>query len=75
MWHAYDGMGWWMLIGAVWMVLFWGGIIALAVWAVSRLGEGGRREQADTPLEIARRRYARGDITREEFDQLKRDLA
>ena len=28
----------------------------------------------DSALEIARRRYARGEITREEFEQVRRDL-
>jgi len=32
----------------------------------------GRRE--DDPVEIARRRYAEGEITREEFEQIKQDL-
>jgi putative membrane protein len=32
----------------------------------------GRRE--DDPVEIARRRYAEGEITREEFGQIKQDL-
>jgi putative membrane protein len=32
----------------------------------------GRRE--DDPVEIARRRYAKGEISREEFEQIKRDL-
>ena len=67
------GMGWWVF-GAAWMVLFWGGIVAFAIWAVGRLGGGARRNE-DSPLEIARRRYARGEITRDEFEQLRRDLA
>ena len=74
MWGAHDGMGWWMMFGVIWMVIFWGAIIALAIWAVSRLGEGERRGDMDTPLEIARRRYARGEIDREQFEQLQRDL-
>lgn len=34
----------------------------------------GRGHSSDEPLEITRRRYARGEITRDEFEQLKRDL-
>jgi uncharacterized membrane protein len=30
--------------------------------------------QASTPLRIAEERYARGEITREEFQQIKADL-
>ncbi|MBE0479926.1 MAG: SHOCT domain-containing protein [Dehalococcoidia bacterium] len=77
MWH-FDGDGWWWGFG-VWMiilmVLFWGAIIALIVWAVRALL--GRREDTSrpTPLDIARERYAKGEITREEFEQIKRDLS
>lgn len=74
MWHTVDGMGWWMLFGGIWMLLFWGAIIWLAVWGVGQLSGASRRDR-DTPLEIARRRYARGEITREEFEQLRRDLS
>jgi putative membrane protein len=36
-----------------------------------------RREssESETPLEILRRRYATGEITKEEFDQMSEDLA
>lgn len=82
MWHVGDGMGWWMLWGGLMMVLFWGGIIALIVWAIQTVT---RREfsqtqspdtspPARTPVDIAKERYARGEISREEFEQIKRDL-
>jgi len=70
----HEGMGWWMVVGSVWFVVFWG----LIVWAVVSLTT--RREVASpagtsTALEIAKARYARGEINREEFEQLRRDLA
>jgi putative membrane protein len=82
MWHAGDGMGWWMLWGGLMMILFWGGIIALIVWAIQSVT---RREFSQTesprtspsprtPVDIAKERYARGEISREEFQQIKRDL-
>ena len=81
MWHTGDGMGWWMLWGALMMVLFWGAIIALVVWAVQSLGrrddgraQPGATTPARTPLDIAKERYARGEISRDEFEQMKRDL-
>ncbi len=74
MWDMGDGMGWWMLIGSIWFVIFWGAIIWLVFTAIDRLagrrGEGG----GDSAIEIARRRYARGEISREEFERIKRDL-
>ena len=81
MWHTGDGMGWWMLWGGLMMVLFWGAIIALVVWAVQSLGrrddagtQPGATPPARAPLEIAKERYARGEISRDEFEQMKRDL-
>ena len=74
MWGANEGMGWWMLFGGIWMVIFWGAIIWLIVWGVSQVG-GGHRHDEESPLEVARRRYARGELTREQFEQLRRDLS
>lgn len=80
--HGHMGWGWgWMWIwGPIMMVLFWGAIIALVVWAIRAATERGDRDVArgvgrEHPLEIARTRYARGEITREEFEQLRRDLS
>jgi len=72
MWHSADGMGWWMLFGSIWFVVFWGLVLWVVLSLVGR-GSGGARGD-DSPIEIARRRYARGDITREEFEQIRRDL-
>jgi len=73
MWGAHEGMGWWMVFGMIWMVIFWGAIVWLIVWGIGQVS-GGDRRRDDDPIEIARRRYARGEITREQFDQLQRDL-
>jgi putative membrane protein len=72
-WMLDGGVGWW-IFSAVWMTLFWAVIIGLIVWGVSRLA-GERRTGEQSPLDIVRRRYARGEVTREEFEQLRRDLA
>ena len=72
----FDGMsGWWMVLGGLWMLLFWGGIIALIVWVVVRLTGHGGGTASRHPLDVAKERYARGEINREEFEQLKKDLA
>jgi len=72
-WRMHDGWGWWMLVGWVWFVLFWGGLIALIVWAVNRMG-GRSQPVARTPLDIVKERYARGEIGAEEFERIRRDL-
>lgn len=78
MWHFGDGMGWWMVWGVLMMILFWGAIIALVVWVVQSLSSrdsGSTSSPAGrSPLDIAKERYARGDINRQEFEQIKQDL-
>ena len=72
MWHVDDGMGWWMVLGSLWFVFFWGAIIWLVVRVLGARDGGAPRD--DSAIEVARRRYARGDISREEFEQIRRDL-
>ena len=67
-----------MGFGMLFMVLFWGGIIALIVWLIARLTRRENNEsgtEKHKPIDIARKRYARGEITKEEFDNLKKDLS
>ncbi len=66
---AFGGLG--MVLG----LLLWIGVIALVVWGASSL-LGGQRppEREETPLEILRRRYAAGELSRDEFEQAKRAL-
>lgn len=32
------------------------------------------RQSSESPLDILKKRYAKGDITREEFEQIKKDI-
>jgi len=78
MWHMNEGMGWWMVFGGIVSIFFWAGIMALVVWAISALArrDGSRPPSASKqdPLDIARERYAKGEITKDEFGQMKKDL-
>ena len=60
-----------MVIG----LLVWVGLIALVVWGAGALfgGRGGGAEE--TPGEILRRRYARGEISQAEYEQARQALA
>ncbi|MBI5156942.1 MAG: SHOCT domain-containing protein [Acidimicrobiia bacterium] len=60
-------MGAW---GWTMMLALWGGIGALVVWAI-RSGSAGRDRPASSPVEILERRLASGDITRQEYDELR----
>jgi putative membrane protein len=73
------GMG----IGWLFSLLFWGLLLVAAVvvarwlWARGREQErsASSAEAGDSALEILKRRYARGEIDRDEFVARKRDLA
>jgi len=75
MWYMHEGMGWWMAFGGAWMLVFWGGLIALIVWGISKLSGRGDSTPKRNPLDVAKERYAKGEIPREEFEQLKKDLS
>ncbi|MBI2767615.1 MAG: SHOCT domain-containing protein [Chloroflexi bacterium] len=73
-----NGWGWgaWFFMTLA-MIAFWGAVIFLVVWFV----RGGSRPAAMPPtsrgtaLDIAAERYARGEISEEEFARIKHGLA
>ena len=70
-----DWPGWWMLFGGLGMLLFWGAVIGLVVWGIRSIsGPIGRPSESGRPLEIAERRYAQGQITLQEFEDIKTSL-
>ena len=74
MWYMHEGMGWWMIFGVIMMLLFWGGVIALIVWGIRKLtGHGGSIEK-QSPIDIARERYAKGEISKEQLEEIKKNL-
>ncbi len=50
------------------------GIAVLAVWLFRQSGAGRGRDSEETPLEILEKRYAKGEIDKQEFEQKRRDL-
>ena len=64
--------------GGVFMILFWAAIIALVIWGIKKLTERDTAHISTTttkPMDITKERYAKGEITKEEFEQLKKDLS
>lgn len=67
----------WLFMLAFWVFVVWA-IIVFVKWAagmnrgVNPSGESSRR--GPSPLEILQERYARGEITKREYDQKKADL-
>ncbi len=57
----------------IWMVVhhyFWGSDNIGIAYLVS-LVSGGREKHGESPLHILKRRYAKGEITAEEFEKMK----
>ena len=65
-----SGMSGMMLLMAIgWLLLV--GAVAAAIWSLLNR----RRRAGDLALDVLRKRYARGEITRDEFESKRRDLA
>lgn len=68
------GLGWLLFL------IFWVIVIAAIVWAVKWMFGGGAgyrhkdMPQEDSALKILKERYARGEISKEEFENKKKDL-
>ena len=74
------GFGHMGMFGGFFMFIFWALVIGLIIWGVTRMGRyagrPSRYARYETgALDIARERYARGEISKEEYEQLKRDLS
>lgn len=71
-WTA-DGWGW---LAIIIPAIFWLGLLALLFWAATRLIASRRpMAPASEALSIIEARYARGDITKAQYDEMKRDLS
>ncbi len=68
------------ILGLVLRILFWAVVIGAIVWFVSALVRGGAQPATtmvaarETPLDVLKMRLAKGEITKEQYDQLKNDL-
>jgi putative membrane protein len=57
------------------MILFWLLIVVAIVVVVRWLMGQGKESRSDSALEMLRQRYARGEISREEFESRKKELS
>lgn len=71
--------GWDWVWGTLMMLVFWGGLVAVIVFSVRAFAGGSRRGSGESPSPDARtileNRFARGEISEEEFEQRKRALS
>ncbi len=67
------GMG-----NGIWMIMAWIAITGLSIWLLAslfpRTGNISNDGQTDNALSFLRRRYASGELSKEEFETLRRHL-
>jgi len=66
------GFGW-----IFWLVLIFAGIVLFrrGAWGCgSSHGEHRHNSVDESPLEILKQRYAKGEISKEEFERMKKDI-
>jgi putative membrane protein len=79
-WAGYGGYGGYGMgiFGGLFMLLFWAliivGLVLLVRWLWDHNRTAGAQGGSESSLEILKRRYAKGEINKEEFDRMKRDL-
>lgn len=87
--NGWDHMEGWhhMMGGWMWFWwLFWIGMFVLLIWWIVTAASGNRAWRGggenrfgsiggvETPVDILKRRYALGEITKEEYERMKKDL-
>jgi putative membrane protein len=71
-------------LGMILMGILWILVICLVVWGAARMGRRGYQMHGghmpggyniQNPLDIVKERYAKGEINKEQYEQLKKDLS
>ena len=68
-----DGM-----FGGMWFGwIFWIFLLVVIIWVVSQLlnkNQNSTNYKSESAMDILKKRYAKGEITKAEFEQMKNDL-
>ena len=72
------GHGWmWGLgmgFGGLVMLAFWGVVVVGVILLIRSMGGFPGGQWHETPLNVLKRRYAAGQLTREQYEQMRKDL-
>ena len=69
---GFGGFG--MIFGFIFFVAIVIGVILLIVWLVRRTGYNITDKTSTHSLEILKERYAKGELTKEQYDNMKKEL-
>jgi putative membrane protein len=63
-------------MGGIFMLIFWVLLVVGIVWLIRYMitGRSCGMEHETTPLEVMKKRYAKGEIDKKEFEEKKKDL-
>jgi putative membrane protein len=78
-WSAFGSHAWmsawpYLVLWFAFKVAMWAVVVTAVVVGVRWLRRHGSFGTTPTPLEILRARYARGELTRQDFESMRRDL-
>ena len=83
MMYGYGLSGGWFghtLFGGLFMLVVWVAVIFFVVWVVRELsgsnrnGHGSGRDGGKIALDILKERYAKGELTKEQFETMKKEI-
>lgn len=69
---SYGLLGFGMGFGFLFMILFWGVIIWLIVTLVNATAK--KEDVTEKPLDILKKRFAKGEINKKQFEEMKKEL-
>ena len=72
MWGGEGGMGYGYGGFYIWILLLI--VIGLLVFLILQSAQSGSRTDQESPLDILKKRFAKGEITKEEYEEMKRKL-
>jgi|SRR3989344_3648431 len=68
---SYYGYGYNSFWNILWLI-FLIGVIALIIWLIYKLTKKGK--ESETPINILQKRYAKGEINKKQFEEMKKEL-
>ncbi len=70
--YGYMGYGgWWWVLGLLFWLLAFAALVLIVMWLYKQVFRGGGGASAS---ELLRRRYASGELTKKQFDEMRKDI-
>jgi putative membrane protein len=73
-WRGWGPGGGWAWLWAPILLLLWAGLIAAVVWSVARNARPPERSGTERAREVLAERYARGELTTDEYRECLEQL-